>query len=380
MKLLITQHNINERGGAEKVILKIAQKYKATIYTLGYDPKGTFEEFKDVDINVFKKRGSESKLLPKRVSNALHYGYSFYSLKFKEDYDVINAHMSPSEWVRGKNPRVLWYCHTPPREVYDPTVATLRERSLKEKVLYRSFANIYAKIEKDMVNKIEAIAVNSNNTSERVWRIFHKKSEVINPGVDYKRFRNAGNGKYFIYQSRIAEQKRQEYALAAFSIFRRNPKYRDYRLILSGSMSERYADFRQYYDKLRAMKVKNVAFRLNPSDREVANLYSRATAVLFTAINEDYGIVPLEGMASSKPVISVNEGGPKETIVNGRTGFLVRSPKGMAERMRYLVENESVAEKMGREGRKRVEREYSWNAFFGRFDRLARQVAKSEER
>ena len=68
MKLLITQHNINEFGGAERVLLKIAQQYDATIYTLGYDKNSTFEGFKDIEISVFGKKGRMSKLLPERVS------------------------------------------------------------------------------------------------------------------------------------------------------------------------------------------------------------------------------------------------------------------------------------------------------------------------
>lgn len=376
MKLLIAQHNLNERGGAEKVILKIAQKYDATIYTLGYDPKGTFEGFKDVDIKIFKERGKASKILPQRVANALHYGYSFYNLKIKEDYDVINAHMSPSEWIRNRNERCLWYCHTPPRELYDPTVSNLRKRSLKERILYQSFKQVYTSVEKNIVRDIEEIATNSDNTKQRIKRAFGRDATVINPGIDYKDFRNNGDKKYFLYPSRIAEQKRQEYAIEAFSRFQRAGKYKDYKLILAGSMSSRYKDFAEYYEKLKAMKARNVIFRTNPTDTELAEMYSDATAVLFTAINEDYGIVPLEGMASYKPVISVNEGGPKETIVDGKTGFLVNSPKEMAEKMRFIVENESLAEKMGKEGRKRVERHYSWKSFFGKFDAIAREVGR----
>ena len=86
-----------------------------------------------------------------------------------------------------------------------------------------------------------------------------------------------------------------------------------YKLVLAGSLSRRYSDFEEYYNRLKAMRAKNVVFRLNPTNREIGELYSRCTAVLFTAINEDFGIVPLEGMASYKPVISVNEGGSKET-------------------------------------------------------------------
>lgn len=377
MKLLITQHNINERGGAERVILKIAQKYDATIYTLGYDPKGTFEEFKDVDIRVFRDRGGMNRMLPKRVSNALHYAYGFYNLRIKEDYDVINSHASPSEWVRNRNPRVLWYCHTPPREIYDSSVSSLRKKSLKEKVLYKGLGSVYSSMENGIVEKIEAIATNSNNTKGRIKRIFGRNAMVINPGIDYKDFGDRGSGKYFIYPSRIAEQKQQEYAIKAFSMFRKDRRYRDYKLVLAGSLSKRYKDFDEYYEKLKSMRVRNVVFKPNPTNKELLDLYSRSTAVLFTAINEDYGIVPLEGMASRKPVISINEGGPRETIINGKTGFLVNSPEEMAEKMDFIVENASIAAEMGRAARKRVEKYYSWGAFFRKFDKLARKVSKS---
>ncbi len=377
MRLLIAQHNINERGGAEKVILKIAQRYDATIYTLGYNKEGTFEEFKDVDIKVFSSKGKLSSLFPPRVANAIYYGYNFYNLKIAEDYDVINPHMSPSEWIRNNNPRVLWYCHTPPRELYDPTVANLRKRPLREKILYSYLSNVYRGMEKKVVKKIEAIATNSENTQARIKHAFHAKATVINPGIDCKDFANKGDKRYFLYPSRIAEQKRQEYTIEAFERFARQNRGGNYKLVLAGSLSSRYSDFEEYYNKLKAMRAKNVVFRLNPSNSELRNLYANCTAVLVSAINEDFGIVPLEGMASSKPVIAVKEGGFRETIVNGRTGFLVNSPARMAERMQFITEHNSIARQMGKEGRRRVEKNYSWGNFFKGFDELAKKVAKS---
>lgn len=376
MKLLIAQHNINERGGAERVILKIAQRYDATIYTLGYNKAGTFEEFGNLDINVFGRKGRISGAMPARVGNALYYGYNFYNLKIPGDYDVINPHMSPSEWIRNRNPRVLWYCHTPPREIYDPTVAGLRKKSLKERLLYNTFSRIYRGIEGRIVGEIEAIATNSNNTKARISKGLGREATVINPAIDYREFHNKGDERYFLYPSRIAEQKRQEYAIEAFQRFSRLNKDGRYKLVLAGGLSSRYADFGAYYERLKAMKAKNVVFKLNPTDSELRGLYSRCTAVLFTGINEDFGIVPLEGMASSKPVISVNEGGPKETVIGGRTGFLVNTPTDMARKMRLVVEDSSMASSMGKAGRKRVETHYSWDNFFLHFDKLARKVAK----
>ena len=119
MKLAIANSNLTLKGGAERVILKIAQHYKAPIYVAEYDEKSTFEEFSDMDVRVITK-GKASGMLPYgRAAQGLDYGLSFYGLALGEEFDVINAHMAPSHWIRNKNERVLWYCHTPLRDVYD---------------------------------------------------------------------------------------------------------------------------------------------------------------------------------------------------------------------------------------------------------------------
>ncbi len=376
MKLLIMQHNLNERGGAERVILKIAQHYDAKIYTLGYEPDSTFEGFKALDIEVFAKRGVLNRAMPQVIANGVHYGTNFLRLKVREDYDVINAHMSPSEWSRNKNERVLWYVHTPPREIFDPGIGAVRKRPAHERLAYDALSLFYRRIESSMVNRIEGIATNSATTNKRLKKYLHRSGTVISPGVDCKDFRNDGDGKYFIYHSRIDRMKRQEYAISAFEQFLRLSKDKDYKLILSGTLSKRYRSSAEYYDTLKAMHARNVVFKLNPSDAQVRSLYANCTALLFTPINEDFGIVPLEAMASSKAVIAVNEGGPSETVLQGKTGFLVDSQSEMARKMLFLAEHRSAAEEMGRQGRHRVEQAYSWGNFFRGFDALARNVAK----
>jgi glycosyltransferase involved in cell wall biosynthesis len=378
MKLLIMQHNLNERGGAERVILNIAQRYDAKIYTLGYEPDATFEGFRSLDIEVFAKRGPFNGMMPRVIANGIHYGANFLNLKVKEDYDVINAHMSPSEWSRNKNERVLWYVHTPPREIFDPTIGTVRKRPFHERMAYDALSLVYRRIENDMMRKIEGIATNSENTNGRIKRYLHREGTVVSPGVDFKEFGDGGDDKYFLYHSRIDRIKRQDYVIGAFERFLKKSKDKSYKLVLSGTLSRRYRSSEEYYDALKAMRAKNVVFRLNPSDAQVKRLYANCTALLFAPINEDFGIVPLEAMASYKPVVSVNEGGPRETVVQGKTGFLVESQEEMAERMLFLAEHGSVAEEMGRQGRRRVEREYSWDNFFRGFDALARKVAKAE--
>ena len=99
--------------------------------------------------------------------------------------------------------------------------------------------------------------------------------------------------------------------------------------------------------------------------------------MLYPPINEDYGLVPLEAMASSKPVIALNQGGPKETIIEGRTGYLVNNEHSMCNAMLKISENPELASKMGKNGRKHVIENYSWAHFFREFDKELKSVAES---
>ncbi|MGC8710208.1 MAG: glycosyltransferase [Candidatus Micrarchaeia archaeon] len=375
MKLVLAQPYLTLKGGAERVILKIAQHYDAKIYTTEYNKETTFPEFADVDIELIKKKVPLSGMLPYRASQGLRYGYTFYNTKIKDDYDLINSHISPSEWIRHKNSSVLWYCHTPPREVYDLYSVRMKNRSYTEKFIYATLTNSYKFIANKVVKELEGIATNSNNTASRIRKYFGREATVINPAVDYKKFKDEGDSKYFLYPSRIISNKRQDYAIEAFKKFEK--KVKGYKLIIAGVVSKDKEHI-EYFEKIKRIADDNVEFKIGISEQAMLNLYSKSTAVLFAGINEDFGYVPLEAMASYKPIISINEGGPKETIVDGETGYLVNSTDEMASKMQFIAEHPLIAAEMGKKGRKRVEEKYNWEVFFKKFDKLALSVIKEK--
>ncbi len=378
MKLIIVQPYMNQRGGAERVILKIAQHYDARLYFLEYNKEATFPEFQDLDVNIIGRKVPLSSMLPYRASQGLRYGYNFYNLKLKDDYDVINAHVSPSEWIRHKNKRVLWYCHTPPREVYDLYAERMKGRSASEKIIYGSMAKVYKLVSGKIVKNLEAVASNSGNTHDRLLKYMNLESTVINPGLDVDKYYDEGDEKYFFCSSRFLPNKRQDYLITAFKQFVKKAGNEKYKLILAGSLTKD-KEHHKYFEKLKGMANGNVVLKPNIPDKELFSLYARCTCVLFAAINEDFGFIPVEAMSSSKPIISVNEGGPKETIKDGKTGYLVESPADMAEKMQYLTEHPDVAEALGREGRRVAEKEHTWEAFFKRFDLVLDKVSKQQE-
>ncbi len=375
MQIAITQANLTLYGGAEKVVLKIAQHYNATIYTAEYNESTTFPEFKDLDIvTIGSKR--LGRLLPYgRVMQGLNYGMAFYNAKL-DDYDVINAHIAPSHWIRHKNDHVLWYCHTPLRDVYDLYSYRLSLKKWYQKPAYMLGANAVKAIDKKMVKKIEYIFANSANVKNRIKRYYGRDAVVLNGGIDYENFDCRDDRKYFFYPSRISPNKRQDFAIRAF--LEAKNRLKGYQLIISGAVSQDRA-FQEYYEKIKKMVSNEPSIKIlvNVSDSEQKELYSNATAVLYPPINEDYGLVPLEAMASGKPVIAVNEGGPKETIENGKTGFLVNNEREMAERMVYIAEHPAIAHEMGKRGAIRVKEKYSWKRFFEEFDKGLKKVANS---
>jgi len=57
-------------------------------------------------------------------------------------------------------------------------------------------------------------------------------------------------------------------------------------------------------------------------------------------------------------------GGPSETVLNGETGYVLdEDPKAWAAKISLLMNDASLRKKMGKEGRKRVEGNYTWAAF-----------------
>lgn len=144
---------------------------------------------------------------------------------------------------------------------------------------------------------------------------------------------------------------------------------------------------------LRAVTTKNIVTALNvPTDIEVLFLLSvpnqlksmllnSAKLLVYTPSNEHFGIVPLEAMLAQVPVLAANSGGPLETVVDGRTGWL-RSPEKISdwtEVMQQVLQEmpDSQLERMGVAGRERVTTEFSETRMASRLDQELEEMIKA---
>ncbi|KIY98579.1 hypothetical protein MNEG_9380 [Monoraphidium neglectum] len=111
--------------------------------------------------------------------------------------------------------------------------------------------------------------------------------------------------------------------------------------------------------------------------RQRALLLAACRAVLYTPQHEHFGIVPLEAMASGRPVVACNSGGPVESVPDGRGGFLCEPAAGpWADALESLLDARGAA-KMGAAARAHVQEAFSRAAFGERLDRHVHALANA---
>ena len=155
------------------------------------------------------------------------------------------------------------------------------------------------------------------------------------------------------------------------------------RFLVAGGNPHTRADIRYHErilqgarnDPLLRPRLRYLGFRAD-SERVIA----AADVVVCSSHFESFGMVNLEAMASARPVVSTNRGGPAETVLNGETGFLVPpgDPATLAERVLQLLCDPALRQRMGAAGRKHVLHNFTAAASAQRFERTLERVLAAQ--
>lgn len=113
-------------------------------------------------------------------------------------------------------------------------------------------------------------------------------------------------------------------------------------------------------------------------------LLAQSKLLLYTPVNEHFGIVPVEAMRAGLPVLASNTGGPLETIVEGETGWLrdAQAPAdwtAVMDKVLYEMDEEGMA-RMSASGKARVEEKFSLAAMGDRLEEEIEDMLQSERR
>ncbi|MEW5853833.1 MAG: glycosyltransferase [Myxococcota bacterium] len=151
--------------------------------------------------------------------------------------------------------------------------------------------------------RVDTFVANSHHVARRVMARYRREATVVHPPVDMDRFSvgapHERTGR-FLMVGAFAPYKRADVAVEAFN-----------RLKLPLDIVGEGQDKK----RLMAMAGPTIRFLGRLSDEEVTRVYRQARAFIFPG-EEDFGITPLESMASGTPVIALGQGGALETVVD----------------------------------------------------------------
>ena len=312
MKIAIFHNFLDNIGGAEIVTLTLAKELEADIYTTNIDnDKIKLMGFDPANIHSIGRVPANA---PFRQQWAL-FLFRYLNLKDKYDFFIIAGDWAMSGAVNNK-PN-LWYVHSPIREIWD-----LYEHTRKNTVpwfarwIFDGWVKFNRYLNRKYVQHVDQLVCNSLNTQDRIKKYLKKDAVVIYPPIETSKYAHQINGDFWLSVNRLIGHKRVDMQIEAFK------KMPEEKLVIVGSY-EQSRHFKQYASFINAQKAENVEILNWIDDQCLIDLYSRCKGFITTAQEEDFGMSPVEAMASGKPVIAPNEGGYRETVIHGATGTLI---------------------------------------------------------
>lgn len=309
---LLIHEWVTPNGGSEKVTVAISSvfKKKPDLFVL-WDEKSELDFTDQSWISNFSR-------LPKTIRAALSF-LGHITWKGKYELVISSSHLfAHGARVFGsqKSPKIA-YIHTPARYIWDTEIDN-RFKSRIGKLAQNLSNRILKKIDLLMLSKNTYYIANSTFVQERIKRHWGRESTVIHPPVNIEFFNNffkdTGPEKLtLISAGRLVEYKRHDLTL-------RIAHEMQCKAIIAGAGPEE-----NFLRKLADQLNVDVDFYSMPTDEELAELLSKSSVFLNSGI-EDFGIVPIEAIATGTPVVGLAQGGLIDTVTS-ENGILVGNHK-----------------------------------------------------
>lgn len=215
------------------------------------------------------------------------------------------------------------YVHSPMRYLWDQYHAYRDGLGRANRLAFSLLSSRLRVWDAVSANRVDHFVANSNFVAQRVRRWWRREAEVVHPPVDLDAYRPApapGPEAPYLFLSELVPYKRADLAVEACRRLGR-----PLRVVGQGPELER----------LKRQAGPGTEFLGRAPVAAMPGLYRDCRALLFPGV-EDFGIVPLEAMASGRPVIAFGRGGALDTVRDGETGVLF--PEQSAEGLAAAIE------------------------------------------
>ena len=306
----------------------------------------------------------------------------------EKEYDVVFVHdclisLKPPILQYLDTPTVF-YCHHSARgadyafKFHDrDAISSQRDSSQRIKTAFYSFAqylywSYFSYVERMSARSATTVLVNSFFARESFYRDFGINAHVVPYGIDTNIFSpsDVKKGNYVLSVGALSFQKGYRFLVQAISRIPDN--LRPTLIILANAQN---TEERKIVLELAERSNVQLKILRVMDEQRLRDFYSGAQVFVYTPIMESFGLAPLEAMACGTPVVAVKEGGVRESIRDGETGFLVeRDPVAFAETVSYLLSAERLMRQLGQNAVEYVRSEWTWEKSV---DRLEKHLKRS---
>jgi D-inositol-3-phosphate glycosyltransferase len=316
-------------------------------------------------IQVEAGPGDADKRAQRRHMETFRQGVMSFTESTSASYDLVHSHY----WMSGWAGRTLADCWEAPHVVMFHTLAEAKNRHhLEEREPRYRVAG-----ERAVAQEADCVIAASAGERDMLRDLYGMQSarvSVIPCGVDIDEFRprdpvaaKAALGldldvPVLLFVGRIEPLKGIDVLIRAASQLEGR-----FQLLVVGGDAK---DSRRKRDLRRLAAEIGVAGKIVFADavphEDLSSVYNAADICVVPSYYESFGLVALEAMACGVPVVASRVGGLKETVQDGRTGYLVpwRCPEPFAERLDLLLTNEPLRRNLGLEAREAV-KPYRWS-------------------
>ncbi len=307
--------------GAERTFAAMADAWgDAPIVTLLYDEAGTEGRFAGRSVSTSPlqrlglRQGNFRALLPVYPTATRHLDL--------DGFDCVVS--SSSAFAHGVRPpagaRHVCYCHSPFRYAWHERARALSEVPEPLRPALSLALRRHRNFDRAAARKVDRYVANGAITRERIRRFWGRDADIVHPPVDVERFTLGEPGEHVLFVGELVRHKRPDVAIeAAVAAGRRIKVVGDGPEL--GRLRERYG--------------RDAEFMGRVGDDRLATLYAEAAALVVPNV-EEFGIASVEAQAAGRPVVAVDAGGARETVLAGRTGLLVPDgdPAALARALR----------------------------------------------
>lgn len=330
LDVAVAHWHVNAWGGAEYLVTKLAEAVGTdTVYTLGTPDPESENPYGDVVFEDVTPALDYPRIrrLQRRADRVFEYA-QWEDIDWRE-YDhpdvVITSGATTRAVITPDDTLHVNYCHSPPRLYYD--LYHDRKNAI-EQVISRPLVRYLRMRDQTLDPRVDHYFVNSPIIERRLWKYYKRDSEVLYPPVDVDEYYNEGDEGYYLHLGRLDVEKGVPALVEAFV-------GTNHRLIMAGGRGDVSGTVIETIED-----ADNIEWLGFVKEEEKFELLANCRAVVFNGRNEDFGIVPVEGNASGKPVLARDEGFQSVFIADGENGLLHEgSAKSIATAVERLEAN-----------------------------------------